>query len=315
MGPADRRRTWPRRRAAPPHRAADRHVAAGRRSAAPRLARHRAGHRARPAQPHDRRPRRLALRGGNRPLPRRAPRRPALGRPARRPPAHGATSLRAPRRRYHGSSSTVPSPPSWSVSSPVSPRLLDATPTTPASTSTSAPARRRSPLRPDYEHALVVFAGACVVDGAAVEPGHLAYLGVGRDEIALTTDVPTRALLDRRRPLRRTGADVVELRRPHPRRDHHRSPRLVGRCGRGSATSTPSCPVTTSTHRLGDSSDRQRGQASGVRRARQLDEHSRVQLRCLAPFAPASPSPAPCSTSQRTRTRTRPRTQQRRCPG
>lgn len=57
------------------------------------------------------------------------------------------------------------------------------------------PGRATFPLRSDYEHALVVFAGACIVDDAVVEPGHLAYLGVGRDEITLTTEVPTRALL------------------------------------------------------------------------------------------------------------------------
>lgn len=57
------------------------------------------------------------------------------------------------------------------------------------------PGRATFPLRPDYEHALVVFAGTCIVDGAVLEPGHLAYLGVGRDEITLTTKAPTRALL------------------------------------------------------------------------------------------------------------------------
>lgn len=57
------------------------------------------------------------------------------------------------------------------------------------------PGRATLPLRPHYEHALVVFTGASMVDGAVVEPGHLAYLGVGRDEITLTTGVPTRALL------------------------------------------------------------------------------------------------------------------------
>ena len=51
------------------------------------------------------------------------------------------------------------------------------------------------PLRSDYEHALVVFSGAVLVDRAVVEPGQLAYLGTGRDEIALTADLPTRALL------------------------------------------------------------------------------------------------------------------------
>lgn len=51
------------------------------------------------------------------------------------------------------------------------------------------------PLRPDYEHSLVVFAGTCIVEGAVLEAGHLAYLGIGRDEITLTTEALTRALL------------------------------------------------------------------------------------------------------------------------
>jgi redox-sensitive bicupin YhaK (pirin superfamily) len=51
------------------------------------------------------------------------------------------------------------------------------------------------PLRPDYEHALVVVTGAVAVDGTVVEPGHLAYLGVGRDELGLTTRTMTRAVL------------------------------------------------------------------------------------------------------------------------
>jgi quercetin 2,3-dioxygenase len=51
------------------------------------------------------------------------------------------------------------------------------------------------PLRPDHEHALVVVTGAVEVDGAVVEPGHLAYLGVGRDELGITAPVATRAVL------------------------------------------------------------------------------------------------------------------------
>ncbi|HEX5017147.1 MAG TPA: pirin family protein [Actinomycetes bacterium] len=51
------------------------------------------------------------------------------------------------------------------------------------------------PLRTDYEYAVVVLAGACTIAGATVAPGHLAYLGLGRDELALATDEPTRALL------------------------------------------------------------------------------------------------------------------------
>ena len=55
--------------------------------------------------------------------------------------------------------------------------------------------RAAIPLRPDYEHALVVLTGAVIVDGTLVEPGHLAYLGVGRDDLDLTAEHPTRALL------------------------------------------------------------------------------------------------------------------------
>ncbi len=51
------------------------------------------------------------------------------------------------------------------------------------------------PLRPDYEHALVLVTGAVEVDGAIIEPGHLGYLGVGRHELSITTRVATRAIL------------------------------------------------------------------------------------------------------------------------
>ncbi len=51
------------------------------------------------------------------------------------------------------------------------------------------------PLEPRFEHALVVFDGAVDVGGQRVEPGHLAYLGTGRDECGLVTTGPTRALL------------------------------------------------------------------------------------------------------------------------
>jgi redox-sensitive bicupin YhaK (pirin superfamily) len=42
------------------------------------------------------------------------------------------------------------------------------------------------PLAAEHEHALVVFEGAIAVDGEVVEPGALAYLGEGRDELALS---------------------------------------------------------------------------------------------------------------------------------
>jgi quercetin 2,3-dioxygenase len=55
--------------------------------------------------------------------------------------------------------------------------------------------RTTVPLRPLYEHALIVLDGALSVDGLVLEPGHLAYLGMNRDEIAIEATAPTRAML------------------------------------------------------------------------------------------------------------------------
>ena len=51
------------------------------------------------------------------------------------------------------------------------------------------------PLEASYEHALVVLSGAVSVDGTVVRPGALAYLGEGRDELAVTAAEPARVLL------------------------------------------------------------------------------------------------------------------------
>ena len=51
------------------------------------------------------------------------------------------------------------------------------------------------PLRADFEYALVVCNGAVHLDGHVVEPGHLAYLGLGRDECRLSTDEPAVGVL------------------------------------------------------------------------------------------------------------------------
>jgi hypothetical protein len=51
------------------------------------------------------------------------------------------------------------------------------------------------PLRADHEYALVVLEGRVTVDGTAVEPGVLGYLGMGRDECRFVVDAPARALL------------------------------------------------------------------------------------------------------------------------
>lgn len=51
------------------------------------------------------------------------------------------------------------------------------------------------PLVAAHEHALVVLEGEVAVDAAAVGPGVLAYLGTGRDELALTAQADTRLVL------------------------------------------------------------------------------------------------------------------------
>lgn len=40
-----------------------------------------------------------------------------------------------------------------------------------------------------------MFTGAVSIDGTVVQPGHLAYLGLDRDECSLSTIEPSRALL------------------------------------------------------------------------------------------------------------------------
>jgi redox-sensitive bicupin YhaK (pirin superfamily) len=59
------------------------------------------------------------------------------------------------------------------------------------------PGRARLPLRAGHEHAVVVLSGALTIgpSGDRVTPGHLAYLGLRRDELELTATEPTRALL------------------------------------------------------------------------------------------------------------------------
>jgi quercetin 2,3-dioxygenase len=51
------------------------------------------------------------------------------------------------------------------------------------------------PLESRWEHALVVTEGAVEVEGATVAPGSLAYLGVGRAEVALRAPIDSRVVL------------------------------------------------------------------------------------------------------------------------
>jgi quercetin 2,3-dioxygenase len=50
-------------------------------------------------------------------------------------------------------------------------------------------------LDPSFEHALIVVEGEVTIDATDVAPGSLAYLGVGRTELDLTTDEHARVLL------------------------------------------------------------------------------------------------------------------------
>jgi quercetin 2,3-dioxygenase len=51
------------------------------------------------------------------------------------------------------------------------------------------------PLISEFEYGIVVLEGAIQIDAQLIQPGHLAYLGLGRHELELTVTSPTRALL------------------------------------------------------------------------------------------------------------------------
>ena len=55
--------------------------------------------------------------------------------------------------------------------------------------------RSTAPVDPHHEHAVVVLHGAVALDGQVVTPGHLAYLGTGRDELTLEAREPATALV------------------------------------------------------------------------------------------------------------------------
>lgn len=57
------------------------------------------------------------------------------------------------------------------------------------------PGRSVWPLRPDFEYALVVLEGAVAVGPHVVEPGSLAFLGSGRDEVPVEAREAARVLL------------------------------------------------------------------------------------------------------------------------
>lgn len=55
--------------------------------------------------------------------------------------------------------------------------------------------RLELPLRPDFEHAVLVLDGHLVIDGQEVQAGPLAYLGAGRSSLAVEAQPETRFML------------------------------------------------------------------------------------------------------------------------
>jgi hypothetical protein len=51
------------------------------------------------------------------------------------------------------------------------------------------------PLEPDFEHAVLVMSGAAEVDGVALEPGTMLYLGCARRDLRLSARTDCRLLL------------------------------------------------------------------------------------------------------------------------
>ncbi len=69
------------------------------------------------------------------------------------------------------------------------------TPLLGAEVTLAAGRRATLPLRPDFEHAVLVIDGAATVADVAVEPGPLLYLGTGRAELRLAAGPDTRLML------------------------------------------------------------------------------------------------------------------------
>ena len=184
-----------RHRTAPAHGPADRHVAAGRRDPAPRQPRLRAAHPPGPAEPDDRRPRRVARGGAHRPATGATSTACSCGWPSRRRPG-----TRPPR------SSTTPSCPcSTSTAGPPpcsSATLGGAVVPGPARHRPRGRRGGRARRRRDrsrwtrrWEHALVPLAGTASVDGTPSSPGTSSTSGRGATRSGSSTTEGATALL------------------------------------------------------------------------------------------------------------------------
>jgi hypothetical protein len=87
------------------------------------------------------------------------------------------------------------------------------------------------PLAPSFEYGAVAMTGTAEVAGAELKPGVLLYLDRGRDDLTLSSVDGAPAVPARRRAVRRTTGDVVELRRAHARGDRRGAGRLGARQG------------------------------------------------------------------------------------
>ena len=80
------------------------------------------------------------------------------------------------------------------------------------------------PLEPEFEHAMLVMSGAADVDGVALTPGAMLYLGTARRSLRIRSDSPARLMLLGGAPFQerivmwwnfvaRTGDEIAEARR------------------------------------------------------------------------------------------------------
>ena len=209
-----------------------------RRGAAPRQPRLRAGDPARPAQPHDRGPRREPQRGAHRQLPGQPPRRPAVGGPARgHPPRRSglraprrAARRRARRRRRHG--------PRRDLAGATSPARRDTDHV--GAASALRPGGSSSPSTPPTSTPWCRSRATCGSTARSLSPGHLGYLGLGRDELVARGPRAGDRDARRRRALRGADPHVVELRRP--RREPRSTRRGASGWSRRAASATSPQP-------------------------------------------------------------------------
>ena len=225
-GPGARRR---RRRHRPPpaHRPADGHLAPPGRAPAPGQPRQRAADPPGPAEPHERRPWRVARRGVDRAQGRctgssfgsPSPRQPATAPP----PSSTTLSFRV--RSCRGAEVSV------LVGELAGARSSARCDTRHVGAELRARGAVEVPLDASFEHAVLVVHGDLSIDGQPVPTGHLAYLPPGRSALDLRAPEPAVALLLGGGPVPGRAGHVVELRGPHARRGA-RGPRGMDGPGR-----------------------------------------------------------------------------------